>query len=41
MDSRLRTLEEDILNYNKVKDVVVSKIRDEGYMTSEEAEEFK
>lgn len=41
MDSRLMTLEEDILNYNKVKDIVVNKICGEGYMTGDEANEFK
>jgi hypothetical protein len=33
--------DDDMGNYNKVKDIVVSRICTEGYMTEEEAEEFK
>jgi hypothetical protein len=40
MDSKLLTLEEDIVVYNKVKDLVIRKICKEGYMTEREAEEF-
>lgn len=34
------TIESDTQNYNKVKDIVIRQVCDEGYMTEEEAEEF-
>jgi len=40
MDQRLLSLEEDISNYNKVKDLVVGQIMREGYMSEEEGNEF-
>ena len=40
MDTQLVTLESDMSNYNKVKDLILKKIVDEGYMSEEESEEF-
>ena len=40
MDTRLINIEEDLANYNKVKDAVIQKIVDEGYMSIEEGLEF-
>lgn len=40
MDSQLISLEDDIVTYNKVKDLVMRKVCKEGYMTDEEAKEF-
>lgn len=40
MDSQLLTLEQDIANYNKVKNLVVARIIEEGYMSEEEGSEF-
>jgi hypothetical protein len=40
MDAQLLELENDILRYNQVKDLVIRKICKEGYMTEKEAEEF-
>jgi hypothetical protein len=40
MDAQLLALENDIINYNKVKDTVIGKIYREGYMTEKEANEF-
>ena len=40
MDTRLISMEEDLANYNKVKDAVIQKIVDEGYMSIEEGLEF-
>ena len=40
MDSRLINLEEDIVIYNKVKDLVMRTVCKEGYMTEEEVKEF-
>jgi len=40
MDTQLLQLENDIINYNKVKDLVMRKICKEGYMTDDEAKEF-
>ena len=40
MDSKLLTIEDEIIIYNKVKDLVIRKICKEGYMTEREAEEF-
>jgi hypothetical protein len=40
MDAQLLDLENDIITYNKVKDIVIGKICREGYMTEKEAHEF-
>jgi hypothetical protein len=40
MDSKLLTLEDEIIIYNKVKDLVIGKIAREGYMTEREVDEF-
>jgi hypothetical protein len=40
MDSKLLTIEDEIITYNKVKDLVIRKICKEGYMTDDEAKEF-
>jgi hypothetical protein len=40
MDTQTLALENDMLNYNKVKDLVVQKMIEEGYMSSEEGVEF-
>ena len=40
MEQQLLTIEADIRNYNKVKDLVVQQICSEGYMTTDESEEF-
>ena len=40
MDSRLINLEEDIVIYNKVKDLVMRTVCKEGYMTEEEVKEI-
>jgi hypothetical protein len=40
MDERALQLEQDMINYNRVKDVVISKLVTEGYLSEEEAEEF-
>jgi hypothetical protein len=40
MDGQLSTIESDIQNYNKVKDLVIRQVCAEGYMTTAEAEEF-
>lgn len=40
MDNRALDLEQDMINYNRVKDVVISKLVTEGYLSEEEAEEF-
>jgi hypothetical protein len=41
MDSKLINIEEDIVIYNKVKDLVMRKVCKEGYMTEEEVKEFR
>lgn len=41
MNLNLTDYDADMANYNKVKDMVVSRICSEGYMTEDEAEEFK
>ena len=40
MDQQLLSLEEDISNYNKVKNLVVAQMVKEGYMSDEEGGEF-
>ncbi len=40
MDNRALELEQDMINYNRVKDVVISKLVLEGYLSEEEAAEF-
>ena len=40
MDTHALELETDMSNYNKVKDLVVSQLIKEGYMSEEEGEEF-
>jgi len=40
MDSQLLSLEQDVSNYNKVKNLVVAQIIKEGYMSEEEGGEF-
>jgi polyhydroxyalkanoate synthesis regulator phasin len=40
MDTQALELETDMGNYNKVKDLVVKKMIEEGYMSEEEGEEF-
>lgn len=40
MDTQLLSLEEDMSNYNKVKDIVVRQLIKEGYMSDEEGYEF-
>lgn len=40
MDSKLINIEEEIVMYNKVKDLVIRKVCKEGYMTEEEVKEF-
>ena len=40
MDSKLISIEEEIVMYNKVKDLVMRKVCKEGYMTEEEVKEF-
>jgi polyhydroxyalkanoate synthesis regulator phasin len=40
MDTQALALENDIPNYNKVKDLVVQKMIEEGYISREEGEEF-
>lgn len=40
MDTQLISIEEEIITYNKVKDLVLRKICKEGYITEEEAKEF-
>ena len=40
MDNQALSLETDMVNYNKVKDLVVSRIIEEGYMSEEEGAEF-
>jgi len=40
MDNQALELEEDMLNYNKVKDIVVRKLVSEGYLSEEDGEEF-
>lgn len=40
MDTKALELEQDMINYNKVKDIVVSKLISEGYMSEEEGAEF-
>lgn len=40
MDQQLLELENDMTNYNKVKNLVVSQIVKEGYMSEEEGIEF-
>ena len=40
MDNQLLSLEQDIANYNKVKNLVVAQIIKEGYMSEEEGSEF-
>ena len=40
MDNQLLSLEQDVANYNKVKNLVVAQIIKEGYMSEEEGSEF-
>lgn len=40
METQLHTIETQIINYNKVKDLVLGKIHEEGYMSKEEIDEF-
>lgn len=40
MDTNLANIETDIANYNKVKELVLTKLVKEGYVSEEEAEEF-
>ena len=40
MDTQTLTLENDMANYNRVKDLVVTKMIEEGYMSPKEGEEF-
>lgn len=40
MDSQVLSLDQDIANYNKVKNLVVAQIIKEGYMSEEEGSEF-
>ncbi len=40
MDQKLLELENDMSNYNKVKNLVVAQIIKEGYMSEEEGSEF-
>ena len=40
IDNQLLQMEQDLANYNKVKDIVVQKIVEEGYMSEEEGLEF-
>ena len=40
MDSQLLSIENDMANYNKVKDLVVGHMVKEGYISEEEGEEF-
>lgn len=40
IDQQVLSLEEDMTNYNKVKDLVVNQIVKEGYMSEEEGFEF-
>lgn len=40
MDQQLLQLEDDMANYNKVKNLIVSKIIEEGYMSEDEGLEF-
>jgi polyhydroxyalkanoate synthesis regulator phasin len=41
MDSKALELEQDMINYNKVKSLVVNQMVKEGYMSEEEGDEFK
>lgn len=40
MDEQLLNLESNTANYNKVKNLIVAKIVEEGYMSEQEGEEF-
>jgi hypothetical protein len=40
MDSYLLEMEQDVQNYNVVKDLVVNKLVDEGLMSQEDGEDF-
>lgn len=40
MDQQLLQLEDDMANYNKVKNLIVARIIEEGYMSEEEGLEF-
>ena len=40
MEAQLISLEDNIQNFNKVKNLIVAKIVEEGYMSEEEGEEF-
>jgi len=40
MDGTMESLEQDTINYNKVKNLVVNKLKDEGFLSEEEAAEF-
>jgi hypothetical protein len=40
MDSYLLEMEQDVKNYNVVKDLVIAKLVDEGLMSQEDGEDF-
>ena len=40
MDQQLLQLDQDLANYNKVKNLIISKIIQEGYMSEDEGVEF-
>ena len=40
MDSYLLEMEQDVQNYNVVKEIVVAKLIDEGLMSQEDGEDF-
>lgn len=40
MDQQLLQLDQDLANYNKVKNLIISKIIQEGYMSEDEGLEF-
>ena len=40
MEAQLISLEDNIQNFNKVKNLIIAKIVEEGYMSEEEGEEF-
>lgn len=40
MDTQLLKLDDDMSNYNKVKNLIIAKLVSEGYMSEEEGEEF-
>ena len=40
MEAQLISLEDNIQNFNEVKNLIIAKIVEEGYMSEEEGEEF-